>query len=315
MEYLENRNSFRDAVLGNRKILFTFEVVPPLLNSYASKAAVQRLDDLCRQFCPYVSQVDAFLVPDLKNTRPYMGSADYADVLKQKLLSEFVIYHVTVLEAEEKQTQWLDDAMSRGYVNIVPVGGESSKIAYNGLHPIDFALLAKSRYFFQGAVCIPSRGKIPEENRQIDPWLEPRKMMQKENAGISYHVTQILFETGHLEQTLQYYHNLCETGAKEESRIVIGVSPILDEANLRFMERLGVIIPNEVKSFIFADNNPAGIAARSAEHITQMLLRFFEKYSNRGKFGVHVESVRHNGLSAYTDLFFQLRERLAQFWK
>ena len=212
---------FMDKIAGNRRLIFAFEAVPPPLKGDLASVAGQRAEDIAKRINPNADCVDAFFIPELVNGRGYMPPVSYADALKYKINSEFVLYRVTVHEKKQAQISWLENAVQNGYSNIIPVGGDSGSEKYPGISPLEFAPIASRMGFFQGGVCIPSRGKLPRGKNPLDFELESRKMVEKENAGISYHVTQILYETEGLKTTLQHYKNLSQENQSVPKRVII----------------------------------------------------------------------------------------------
>lgn len=322
------RASLRDKILGNSKLVFGFEVVPPVNNGEGIIRENARV--VLETIGSEISSIDALLLPDVDNEETgangriwnrnvAMQPRDYAEILKETTIKkdvpvDIMLHRRTVATPSSEQKIWLVETARMGYLNIIPVGGDSSTKRYVGISPIEFARMAQSIAgvdYLLGAICIPTRGMMPRQTTLFapNPELEPSKMLEKENAGISYHVTQILYEIQHLERMYNMYRQRCEDLGRMPSRILIGVAPITK--NFKFLEWLGVVVPEEAKARILRAND--GIAQRSIQYIVDMLKGFFDKLHNQDsktKLGVYVECINPRNLGISVELFGRLRESL-----
>ena len=313
-------NKFRENVLGQNKLLIAFEVVPPSVGVVEENGGLeQHAQNLIRKLGPQINDLCALLLPEISNgVKKYVKPRDYAVALGRLTLKNLVLYHVSVSQPVDAQAEWLQETAKMGYRNIIPVGGDSSQLVYSGPSPIEFALITDrlNSGFFQGAVCIPSRGMVPRNGRSFNfnPELEPRRMIEKERANMRYHVTQVIYDTRDLENMFEIYKIICERAEQQPSRIFIGVTPVLDESNLTFLERrLDVVVPEHFKRKIGASYGPTSIPKTSMTHIIEMLQRFFDKtyakYPN-SRFGVYVETIRTDGMGICVDFLGKVKEVL-----
>ena len=321
---LENRLLFRDKVLGNARLVWGFEVVAPPINPKSTSQesnAVMAADALLNSLGAEINSIDVFLMPDLdpgevgsngKQPKAYIPPREYARLLRKNRADlETVIYRRTRQADINEQELWLIETARMGFTDIIPVGGDSSRKSYVGPSPIEFAgiinKLNKKRTtnYFQGAICIPSRGT----ERELDG------MLEKEKAGISYFVTQYLFETSNIGVVYDQYKRKSEEFDKLPKRILIGITPITGGKNCEFLiGTLRVIVPDDVKNKILQYKN--GPVEGSINYVTDILKRFFDeiyKKENNAKFGIYVGYTNSKFLGASIELFGRLKQELAGY--
>lgn len=336
MTTLENRIPLRDKILGSRNLVWSFEVVPPATTE--EDVVQKRAEEVFESIGSEIGNIDALLLPDVDNEEVGVNGAtwqrklhtkprEYAELLKKvteekKAFVEMVLHRRTVATQANEHEIWLTETANMGYSHLIPVGGDSSERKYVGPNPIEFTKIVcdlnvrGTTTYFLGGICIPTRGMVQRGNRTFtaNPTLELRKMLEKEVAGISYHVTQILYETSNLERMFELYKQECERNGQHAKRILLGVTPITGAKNCEFLEWLGVVLPKEVKEYILNGNE--AVTERSIKYVIDMLKRFFDKIyrrDNNAKFGVYVESVQQKSLGASVELFGRLRESLISY--
>ncbi len=319
---LEEKISFGKQLEDDR-VLLTFESVGPSVdlrttrkitdNEVNSKAA-----DLVSALGSEIAHVSAILVPEIFcDGRVYAETNRYGEAIKKYSNADIVLFRVSVAAIAEMQRKWLLKIAKQGFHDIIPVGGESSTLPYEGSNPSEFMRIAAEldKGFNLGAVCIPQRGRVNRNGRFIfDDTLEPKKLLEKQQAGAKYFVTQIQYDAEHLEPMIDIYMRYCSERGIKPARIFIGVTPILDMKNLEYLTgKLEVLVPEKVVSALGV-GNPGYSAERSISQIVGFLPDFIERMRAKYptlKLGVYVESIRSNGLRAYVNLFGRLRERFA----
>lgn len=314
--------------LDRNTLLWAFEVVPPVACTPADTLATLTAE-MVRTLKPELSNLDALLLPELDpdecdsdgeklTSSPHLEPREFAEYLRSRgSVPEIVLYRRTVQAPLVAHGEWLNETAERGYRYLIPVGGDSHHQHYRGPGPITFARgvqelnAAGTTNYTLGAVCIPTRGRVPRNgNFRPDPLREPRSMRRKETeGGIAFHTTQILYEIDHLRETYDRYYRLCEEAGKQPKPVLLGVAPMASRNSHEFLQRLGVHIPTAVTERILADD--AGISKRSVQYLREMVLGFFDYAAGRypeAKFGIYVECVNPQRLSLSVDLLGTLRE-------
>ena len=310
---LENKASFKEKVLGQNGLVWGFETVAIKPNTGNGDGLFNTARDFASQIGTEMDCIDALLLPDLDGEevsingikKSYAYPMDYGLILRLFPNANAVIYRRTHQAGFDKHRRWIIRAAIDGFKSVIAVGNSSSKKSYSGISPLEFASLVQQiserglADIIQGGICIPSRAN------------ELERMLQKESAGISYFVTQYLFESANIDRLYEEYKRKSEETGKPVPRIVIGVTPITGEKNYSFLtNKLRVAIPEDARNKIFSDDK--GTIESSIRYISELLKRFFDKYQKDEsvRFGVYVGYTSAKSLPASVEMFGRLREEL-----
>ena len=318
---LEKILNFRDRVLGDENMAMAFEIVPPPCDMPEDKI-LSRTEKMFSVISNEMDSIDAFILPDIDENelgsdgtkrirKPVMDPRHYAKILREQMPSlELVLNRRTVKATLRENEEYLKNMAEHGIFNIIPVGGDSGSSLYPGISPLKFAdiisnLNGNEAKYFLGGICIPSRGIIPRNGKySVSNYnLEPSKLVEKQSKGIQYFTTQIQYKTDNLFEMWQRYRKKCAGQGVEPSRILVGVSPILDYENFSFLKWLGVDIGEEIANYIFSGEQKT--AERSIKIIDYELRKFFDHVygiDGKAKFGIYVECTSPKGLSASVEL-------------
>jgi len=208
--------------------LLAFESVAPFINadsvSEISSAEIRaRAFKTVKRFGTEIEHVSAIFIPEIiADGKKYAETRAYGKEIREcaanargQVSPDIALFRVSVAQDASVQKLWLEESARLGFLNVIPVGGESIKIQYPGPTPGEFMRL---RYaldtdhpFRFGSVCIPQRGRVPRNgNTTIDQGLESRKMTGKQMAGAEYFVTQIQYDAEHLGPMIDLYLQRCQ---------------------------------------------------------------------------------------------------------
>jgi 5,10-methylenetetrahydrofolate reductase len=132
-----------------------------------------------------------------------------------------------------------------------------------------------------GAVTIPERHASLRD--------EDIRMMDKVNSGVSFFISQCIFNVEYTKQMLEALTNTCRTGNQELPTIIFTLTICGSLKTLDFMEWLGIHVPEDIKQELKVCSNPAGRSVEIATQIAKDLIQFCQERSI--PFGFNIESV------------------------
>ncbi len=284
-----------------------FELVPPDLQNRESRI---------RQHTGYLEQlfqevdVDALNIPEIQNESgksekgtkrtPFkrrVPPRNYARKLSERFDAEFVINRVSVKHKPDQLERWmLETSLEYDINTIVIVGGESSRIQYEGPSVTTGNRIAK-RYlnrgkfkydkgefepakFTIGNICIPTRRR--------DDYDEPERMLNKLKAGADFFTSQIITEPETPVSLMKDFSELLEKEEMEPPMIFWSFSPISSQTDVDFMRWLGVRIPEKTENLILGRGNPAAVSADHFQTVWEKMLDFNQQLPVSFPMGINI---------------------------
>lgn len=172
--------------------------------------------------------------------------------------------------------------------HLVLVGGESSKKTYPGPSVIETAREIKKQFskMTLGGIAIFQRKE------------EAERIVKKAEAGISFFLSQILFETDNLKRTLLNLALLVEKRKVPFPNIYASLAPVTKQEDIAFMRWLGVDIPQAIGHY-FDAARAEDLEERVLEVISQVLDEIVD-FKRRYGFPIffNVELVMYNHIKA-----------------
>ncbi len=147
-----------------------------------------------------------------------------------------------------------------------------------------------------GAVTIPERHNILKD--------EDTRMLDKMNCGVSYFISQCVFNVDHTKRVLDDLSAACGREKRELPVVIFTLTLCGSIKTLAFLEWLGIDIPDDVKAELKASANPLALSVEIATRIARDLTAYCVKHSM--PFGFNVESV--SARQAEIDASLQLLE-------
>lgn len=286
-------NSIQNLSSDNDRFPLIFEIVPPEKGSK---------DKRLKQHTAYLEKlfdevdVDALNIPEIQDEskknekgerlKPFkkrVSPRNYARTLAERFDTDFVINRVVVKDPPEQQEKWMLETHNEyGINNIILVGGESSRIQYNG--PSVAAgnrMISRNlnrgtlRYcgetsaptdFTVGNICIPTRRR--------NDFDEPERMFHKIKAGADFFTSQIVAEA---KSPISLMNDLSELLAEKEVEpptIFWSFSPISSQKDVNFLRWLGVEVPEKTENLILSRDQPADISVEVCQNIWDKMLDF-----------------------------------------
>ena len=153
-----------------------------------------------------------------------------------------------------------------------------------------------------GAVTIPERHAILND--------EDVRMLDKVSCGVSFFVSQCIFNVEYTKKMLDALANTCAAKKKELPTVIFTLTVCGSVKTLQFMEWLGIHVPDDIKADLTASENPAAHSVTIAVDVARELIRYCLEKSI--PFGFNIESVatRKAEVDASLELLSTVRELL-----
>lgn len=306
----------RDQIADNTKPVILYEVIPPSCD----------VDDLCKE--AYVKcagelvtsttiPVSAFNIPEIRSeergderTYEYLAKIDpriFGQELKEFVLGEVdvIINHSPVYDDVDFQLKWLEETRKQyGVENLIIIGGESRKIKYPGPSVTKMMELIQKQYselFCCGGISIPTRRDLAEG------FDEPERMLVKQNSGIEFFTTQILYESKTISQLLEDYQRSCEDKNCTPKRVLLSFAPVTSGKDVQFLKWLGVKMPATVEHRLMRAD--IGIGWRSLKVTRELLeevFEFMQKHKITVPIGLNIEHITQRNFEISRELIENL---------
>lgn len=215
---------------------------------------------------------------------PFLPTLDPSDYLMRHLTEwrkPAVIYRAVGKYTEPELRAWLEaqavDQVLSVFVGASSrhdVGATSLQRAYEIRREVQPELLT-------GAVLIPERHTSRGD--------EHRRMLDKQAAGVSFFVSQILYDANAAKNLLADYVDECEARGAEPKPVVFTLSVCGSVKTLDFLTWLGVKVPQWVQRDLRTADNPLDVSCLQSAAIAADVLRYGHRLGI--PVGLNVESV------------------------
>jgi hypothetical protein len=215
--------------------------------------------------------------PFLKALDPFAFSRDHLaslDILK-------IIYRPAGKFSKEELSEWIEELVKHRFLPV-----------FVGIPAPDFVPLTTLNEAYEiwrkhqevsavGAITIPERHAVLND--------EQHRMLDKMNNGVSYFISQCVFNVAYAKQVIDDLKIACDKSNLEMPTIIFTLTACGSKKTLRFMEWLGIHIPDDLKTELLASEN---ILQRSIEVCLQIADELAAYCFERNiPFGFNVESV------------------------
>jgi len=283
-----------------------FEVIPPSMSWTLERIEnwARRASDIMRK-----NSISFLNLPEVVNeTRgerivPFSQKIDnllFSDIVK-KYFDDIkpILNKICVRMDRSEFDNWVNRVFKEGIRHIIFVGGESSSIEYPGYSVLQAAGRVKKKYFDIniGGITILTRRS------------EPENMYEKMKAGISFFVSQIIFETSNIKQVLINLRRITDEKGMQMPKIYISLTPASRIKDIEFMKWLGVEFPSAILSYL--TEYESKVEERSFEILDRTIDETIEfMVKEKIKLGFNVEHVMYNNLELSEQLIEEIKERI-----
>ena len=268
-----------------------YGITPPKAQTEVEKLkeiAERALNRLC------ALDIDALVVYDVQDESartaeerpfPFSSSLDpfeYSSQYLQRLALPKIIYRPAGKFTKEELAQWLQGLKDHGFYPI-----------FVGLPTPDYVVKTSLKEAYEiwrrnhedhsviGAVMIPERHAILKD--------EDVRILDKVESGVSYFISQCIFNVEYTKQTLEDLIVACRNRDKALPTIIFTLTICGSAKTLDFMEWLGIHVPDNLKEELKVCGNPVGRSVEIAVSIAKDLIEYCKERSI--PFGFNIESV------------------------
>jgi hypothetical protein len=282
---------FLKKIKGKESGVLLYGITPPKAQTEGDKIkeiAERALNRLC------ALDIDALVVYDVQDESartseerpfPFANSLDpfeYSSQYLQRLAVPKIIYRPAGKFTKEELSQWLQGLKTHGFYPI-----------FVGLPTPDYVVKTSLKEAYEiwrtnhedhsviGAVTIPERHAILKD--------EDVRILDKVESGVSYFITQCIFNVEYTKQTLEDLIVACKKRNKPLPTIIFTLTICGSAKTLHFMDWLGIHVPDSIKEELKVCVNPVGRSVEIAVTIAKNLIHYCKEKSI--PFGFNVESV------------------------
>jgi len=199
-----------------------------------------------------------------RRTVPYSSKMDpvrFGELIRSQRPDVRLIPHKrSVRLPKEEFARWVQELVDRNIGHIVAVGGESHTIKYSGLSVPEAAAFVKRNFpgMKVGGITIFTRED------------EVQRIVTKVKSGITFFLSQIIFEASPMKHVLADLKVRCENERLEFPDVFVSLAPATRIRDLEFMRWLGVQFPPTLLSFL-TDKDEKRVEARTFEVLKKLI--------------------------------------------
>jgi hypothetical protein len=259
--------------------------------------------------------IDALVVYDLQDEAertseerpfPFVSCLDphiYASQYLAGLSVPKIIYRPAGKFNREELTRWLNDLTAQTLYPVF-VGLPSPDSVPKTTLTDAYRIWRENHQHHSviGAVTIPERHAILKD--------EDARMLDKMNCGVSYFISQCIFNVGYTTKMLDDLVATCKREKRDIPTVIFTLTLCGSARTLQFLEWLGIHIPDNMKEDLRTSAEPLKLSGQIATGIAQELSQYCVK--NEIPFGFNIESVsaRKEEVDASLSLLNTVREIL-----
>jgi len=292
--------------------ILLYGITPPKSQTTPEKVgeiAAKTLDTLCSL------DIDALIVYDVQDEsartseeRPFpfasaLDPFDYASQYLQQLAVPKIIYRPAGKFTKEELSQWLQGLKAHGFYPVfVGIPAPDYIVKTSLAEAYSIWREHHSDHSVIGAVTIPERHVVLKD--------EDIRILDKVESGISYFISQCIFNVQYTKQVLSDLIITCKNKKQELPTVIFTLTICGSVKTLHFMEWLGIHVPEDIKEELKVSNDPAGRSVEIATDIAKDLIQYCQERSI--PFGFNIESVatRKEEVNASLELLHTIRELL-----
>ena len=294
---------FLDKIKSGKSGILTYGITPPKEGTTREKVAEIAQKTLERLLS---LDIDALVVYDVQDESartsverpfPFMNALDpfnFSSEYLQQLKVPKIIYRPAGKYTSHELSEWLESLHMQQFYPVF-VGIPAADYPVQVSLPEAYALWSKyQNTSVIGAVTIPERHAVLKD--------EDQRILEKVSSGVSYFISQCVFN---LEYATKMIDDLCQTCLEQQRlppTIIFTLTVCGSVKTLRFMEWLGIHIPDQLKEELLHTDNMLEKSLNVCLDIAAKLIEFCE--ARCVPFGFNIESlaIRKDEINASIDL-------------
>ena len=293
--------------------ILLYGITPP-----KAETASERVSEIAAKAVATISalDIDALIVYDVQDESartaeerpfPFSNSLDpfyYASEHLQKIPVPKIIYRPAGKFTREELATWLQGIAEHGFHPVfvgLPTPDYVVKTSLKEAYEIWRAYENQSAV---GAVMIPERHALLKD--------EDVRILDKVNSGVSYFISQCIFNVEYTKRVLEDLQTSCERTKRELPTVIFTLTVCGSAKTLLFMEWLGIHVPDDIKADLNAATDPLERSVEMATGIATELITFCTERSIPFGFNIESVAIRKVEIEASISLINSIGEILKQ---
>jgi hypothetical protein len=291
--------------------LLTYGITPPKSGTPHERIAVIAEKTIAR-LVPL--DIDALIVYDVQDESartpverpfPYMQAQDpfeFASGYLQALEIPKIIYRPAGKFSEGELASWLEDLHKHNFYPVF-VGLPAPN------HPVKTSLPEAYKIWSRhqetsviGAVTIPERHEVLKD--------EDKRILDKASCGVSYFISQCVFNVGYAKQVVEDLSRTCKEGNVKVPTVIFTLAVCGSEKTLSFMEWLGIHVPDYLQEDFRGAENMLEKSVQVCLDIASELTAFCADRSIPFGFNIESVAVKNDEIEASVYMVNKVREIL-----
>jgi 5,10-methylenetetrahydrofolate reductase len=271
--------------------LLLYGITPP-----KAKTSQDKISEIAERSLAILKtlDIDALVVYDVQDEsartseeRPFpftnaLDPFEYTSIYLRDLAIQKIIYRPAGKFTTAELTDWLNELKHYG-CHPVFVGLPSPDFVVKTSLADAYAIWRDhhTAHSVIGAVTIPERHAILKD--------EDARILDKVRNGVSYFISQCIFNVDYTKKTLEDLVAACERQQQALPTMIFTLTICGSLKTMQFMEWLGIHIPDDIKEELKVSSNPAVRSGEIAVEIAKELIQYCQDKSI--PFGFNIESV------------------------
>jgi 5,10-methylenetetrahydrofolate reductase len=288
-----------------------YGITPPKAQTAAERIKVIAENTL-NTLCPL--DIDALIVYDVQDESartteerpfPFANSLDpfeYASQYLQRLDVPKIIYRPAGKFTKDELTQWLQGLRQHGFHPVFVGLPTPDYVVKTSLKEAYELWRVHEEHSVIGAITIPERHAILKD--------EDVRILDKVDSGVSYFISQCIFNVEYTKQILDDLATSCANKNKELPTMIFTLTVCGSVKTLSFMEWLGIHIPDDIKEDLHASESPVARSVEIAVAIANDLIQYCKARSIPFGFNIESVAIRKEEIDASLGLLNTVRELL-----
>ena len=282
---------FLDKIRRKESGILLYGITPPKAHTPSEK--VSEMADKSLSILSSLD-IDALVVYDVQDEsertteeRPFpftsaLDPFEYARQYLHPLSLPKIIYRPAGKFTKEELSHWLQKLRShRFYPVFVGLPSPDSVPLTSLKDAYDIWRAEHQDHSVMGAVTIPERHAVLKD--------EDVRILDKLNSGVSYFITQCIFNVEYTKQILDALACTCRNRNRELPPIIFTLTICGSAKTLDFMDWLGIHVPDDIKEKLRLSTNAPELSVEIAVTIAKDLINYCVERSI--PFGFNIESV------------------------
>jgi hypothetical protein len=281
---------FLEKIRSRESGVLIYGITPPKAETTSERVAEIAQKTIERL---YSLDIDALVVYDVQDESartteerpfPFLNALDPLEFASRHLGAlniPKIIYRPAGKFSGEELTIWLEELHQNNFYPVF-VGVPSPDFPVKTSLPDAYKIWSRhADTSVIGAVTIPERHSILKD--------EDVRMLDKMSCGVSYFISQCVFNIGYAKQVIEDLTNTCSKQDIKFPTVIFTLTACGSEKTLRFMEWLGIHVPDQLKEDLKTSVNILEKSVKVCLDIASELTAFCMERNI--PFGFNIESV------------------------